>query len=589
MVASILEPENRPLRPNGDQSGTHSIQSAVAELGQAALLNHDVTSVFRSATDLLCEVLGVEYAKVLHQPEEGNPLVLMAGRGWDDHIKVGETIVPCDLNSQAGYTLLSDEPVFVEDLAAETRFAGPQLLCDHNVIAGMSVVIQGIDRPYGVLGVHTAAPRRFTFEEGDFLRSVANVLGSAIQNQRFVEQIERRVRYETALAECAQALLASRGDDRIDLALEALLTATEATYVFLERNVVDPELGFCSQAIAEVEQPGTPGYDLDNEYWELVPWERMPVSRRNLEKGKPFVVVPEELEGPEYELYAADPFPVKAELDIPIFVDGEWAGLIGFADRTAGRHWSDTDLSLLTTAARMIGAFWERDVARERLEQMNRAKDEFLASVSHELRTPLTSVMGYAQLLRDHAEKLTTGEQREATEAVLRQAADLTSLVSDLLVAAKADMGQLSVSRVPVTLRAQAAQVLEEFDVPQLPKIRVSGHAQPAIGDPARVRQILRNLLTNARRYGGHDIRIKISGGNSTALVRVTDDGPGIPPEEREEIFERHHRSQAAPGLTAALGLGLSISRELARLMGGDLIYRRQRERSVFELSLPTS
>ena len=97
---------------------------------------------------------------------------------------------------------------------------------------------------------------------GDFLRSIANILGSAVENRRAVEQAEQSARYETALGECAQTLLASSGENWLQHALEALLVATEATYVFLERNVIDPELGFCSQVVAEAEGPGTADFEL---------------------------------------------------------------------------------------------------------------------------------------------------------------------------------------------------------------------------------------------------------------------------------------------------------------------------------------
>ena len=320
-------------------------------------------------------------------------------------MQLGETTIPCDLNSQAGYTLLSDEPVVVEDLESETRFVGPDLLLDHAVVSGMSVVIQGRDRPYGLLGVHSTRRCQFTVDDGDFLRAVANILDSAVENERAVRRFKQSARYETALAECAQALLASSGEERLQHALESLFVATEATYVFVERNVVDPELGFCSQFVAEAEDPNAASYEMEKEFWDLVPWANMPMTRESLENGRPMSIIPELLEGPDYGEYAKDPFPVASELEVPIFADGEWVGLIGFSDQEVVRDWSDSDVALLSAAASMIGAFWEREAARDRLEQLNRAKDEFLASVSHELRTPLTAVVGFAEILQESVDR----------------------------------------------------------------------------------------------------------------------------------------------------------------------------------------
>jgi len=183
----------------------------------------------------------------VHQPTSDEPLVLVAGSGWDDHIQVGERTVPGDRNSNAGYPILSNEPVVAEDLDHEARFIAPPLLLDHGLVAGMSVEIKGRRKPYGVLSVFGRHRRPFSVDDGDFLRSVANIIASAVDHRQAVETIEQSARYEAALAECAQALLASAGEDRIQRALQALFVATEATYVFLERNVVDAELGFCSQ------------------------------------------------------------------------------------------------------------------------------------------------------------------------------------------------------------------------------------------------------------------------------------------------------------------------------------------------------
>jgi signal transduction histidine kinase len=366
-----------------------------------------------------------------------------------------------------------------------------------------------------------------------------------------------------------------------------LFVATEATYVFLERNVIDPELGLCSQTVAEAEGPGAVDSELENDYWDLVPWENMPTSRHVLEDGRPNVIIPDELEGPEYDQYAADPFPVKSELDLPIFVDGEWGGLIGFADKAVVRQWSETDVSLLTTTAKMFGAFWEREADHERLKQLNRAKDAFLASVSHELRTPLTAVVGFSEILQDSADTMSEVERAELLELLVAQGTDLTNIISDLLVAAKADIGALDVTSVPVNLRAQTAQVLESFERHQVAHIELAGPSARAVGDPDRVRQVIRNLVSNALRYGGDAIRVEVLSGGTNAKVLVCDTGIAIPEQDRERIFEPYQRAHNAPGLAGSIGLGLAISRQLAQLMGGDLTYRHQNGESIFEFALP--
>ena len=154
------------------------------------------------------------------------------------------------------------------------------------------------------------------------------------------------------------------------------------------------------------------------------------------------------------------------------------------------------------------------------------------------------------------------------------EAFDVANIVEDLLVAARADIGTLHISRVPVDLRAQASQVLETWEQSLVSRIRLGGGGARAIGDPARVRQILRNLITNALRYGGEDIKVELTTIGPTTYIGVSDNGPGIPPEDQSKIFEAYQRAHTDPGQPGSVGLGLAVSRNLARLMDGDLTYR---------------
>jgi signal transduction histidine kinase len=230
----------------------------------------------------------------------------------------------------------------------------------------------------------------------------------------------------------------------------------------------------------------------------------------------------------------------------------------------------------------------EQVTAEQRLVDLLASKDELIASVSHELRTPLTAVVGYAQMLNDEVSGLSAVERKEMIESIASQGADLTNIIEDLLVEARADIGTLTVARVPVDLRAQAAQVLETLQSDTNGRcIELIGLPVQAVADPARVRQILRNLVTNAFRYGGDHIQITVADGGSTVRILVSDNGLGVPPEEQNRIFEPYHRAHTREGLTASVGLGLTVSRKLARLMDGDLTYRYQVGESIFQLDLP--
>ncbi len=165
-------------------------QAVVAELGLLALTADDLDTLMDQAVNLVAQTLEVEYCKVLELLPDGRALLLRAGVGWKEGL-VGQRTVGAGVDSQAGYTLLSREPVIVEDLRTETRFNGPSLLHDHGVVSGMSVIIQGQPRPFGVLGAHTARRRTFTEDDTNFLQAVANVLAAAIGRKHTEDELRR--------------------------------------------------------------------------------------------------------------------------------------------------------------------------------------------------------------------------------------------------------------------------------------------------------------------------------------------------------------------------------------------------------------
>jgi PAS domain S-box-containing protein len=154
--------------------------AAVAELGQRALATRDLHILLEHAVALVARTLGVDYCSVLQVQPNGSDLLCIAGLGWPDGV-IGRAIVPGGLRSQAGYTLASGTSVVMEDLHSETRFAGHQLLREHGVVSGASVIIAGSAQPFGVLSVHTRTARQFLIEDVHFLEASANVLTSAIE------------------------------------------------------------------------------------------------------------------------------------------------------------------------------------------------------------------------------------------------------------------------------------------------------------------------------------------------------------------------------------------------------------------------
>jgi PAS domain S-box-containing protein len=162
--------------------------NAVAELSQRALEGRDLASLLKDAVSLVPRTLGVEFCKVLELLPQGDSFLLRAGAGWKEG-HVGQATLPTGKESHGGFTLLSSSPVIVEDFQTETRFRPASLFIEHRIRSGISVIIHGRGRPYGVLGAHTAGRRKFTTDDVHFLQSVANVLAAAIERRGLEEEL----------------------------------------------------------------------------------------------------------------------------------------------------------------------------------------------------------------------------------------------------------------------------------------------------------------------------------------------------------------------------------------------------------------
>jgi signal transduction histidine kinase/ActR/RegA family two-component response regulator/HAMP domain-containing protein len=165
-------------------------QTVVSALGQFALVSKDFQAVLNQAVVMVSQTLEVEYCSVLELQPDKKVLLLQAGIGWRDGM-VGALTVPAEPTNQAGYTLGMGEPVVVEKLSEENRFAGSQMLLSHGVVSGITVAISGQGQAYGVLGAHTTNQRKFTEDEVHFLLAVATVLAMAAARNRAEADIQK--------------------------------------------------------------------------------------------------------------------------------------------------------------------------------------------------------------------------------------------------------------------------------------------------------------------------------------------------------------------------------------------------------------
>lgn len=234
----------------------------------------------------------------------------------------------------------------------------------------------------------------------------------------------------------------------------------------------------------------------------------------------------------------------------------------------------------------LTAVFRVRDRGRQLFEQrkINEAQTEFIGSVSHELRTPLTSVVAYSHELRDRFEDFSQAEIGEMVRALVQESDEVAAIVDDLLVAARMETDHLVIRPEQLDIREEIGQALDTISDVENVVVDADGSL---LADRGRLRQILRNLVSNARRYGGE--RIVISGGihGNEMLIVVADSGPPVPIELHGQIFEPFTSIGPADGAPTSVGLGLTVSRNLAELMGGSLWYSHEDGWSRLNLSLP--
>ena len=179
-------------------------QAAVVDLGQRALAGAELPDLMDVAVNVLTRTLDVEFARVLQLAPDGRRFAVRAGVGWEEP-PGGHAVVDLRLHSQASYTLVSDMPVIVEDFGEEQRFAGSHPPVSGVVTSGMSVIIRGELRPWGVLCTHTARRRRFSGDDVHFLQAVANVLAEAILGKEVQQALRRAGDRERELREELEA------------------------------------------------------------------------------------------------------------------------------------------------------------------------------------------------------------------------------------------------------------------------------------------------------------------------------------------------------------------------------------------------
>ena len=279
-----------------------------------------------------------------------------------------------------------------------------------------------------------------------------------------------------------------------------------------------------------------------------------------------------------------EPLGITSMLDAPIWLRGKVVGVTCLEHVGAPRHWTSEEESFARSISDFVALATEaqeREHAQRAAEDASQAKSAFLANMSHEIRTPMNAILGFSQLMqRDQA---LTPEQRKHLDSISRSGEHLLSLINDILEMSKIEAGKITLNPSTVDLHALLDDIEMMFRIRtdekglQLEVNRIGKLPRYAVLDEGKLRQILINLLSNAVKFtkdGGVMVRVRIAEEEALPLrliVEVEDSGKGIAEDEIDMVFEYFEQTSSGRRTEGGTGLGMAISREFARMMGGDI------------------
>ncbi len=422
-----------------------------------------------------------------------------------------------------------------------------------------------------------AGRKQWSTEDVSLLNTIANMIAAwwareetVVRLHELIGQRDHSLELQTALIDASRTLLEQTEDNPVTGVLEIIRTAVGADIAYLADFYDDELVGPAVRRTSEVTSSG-----ISTVPAEPVSWSARPYAFEALAAGRPYVFDNvRDLPDRERRYYSSNNDSTNAEIAFPVLAENRILAIVGVGSFEP-RSWTPSEIRTIGTVARMLAAQAQRAKDQEALEGLVIAKDRFIASVSHELRTPMAVVMGLSSELATRRSDFTEAEVTEFIDLIARQSMDVSHIIEDLLVSTRVQEVGITVIPEPMRLDDQVREVLA--DLPQEYTFKISTiELEPALvlADPRRVRQVVRNLITNSHRHGGDEVKVTVRNTTDTAELIVADNGPGLSAEQKEHLFEAYSAFSSNPGRPPTIGLGLNVSFQLARLMNGSITYQ---------------
>ncbi len=535
--------------------------SFLREIAQLASSTRDWDEMLRIVIDRTTDAMRAEVSSLYLLERRDGVLRLAATNGLDRRwigkatLRIGEGIT--------GWVANARVPLAVRDVRNEPRFKWVRAVDQERFTSMLSVPLVIRDEVIGVMNVQTVELREFERGEIDFLQTIANQVAGIIEKSRLQRDAERKLREVSALFEVSNVLTSTLElDEVLSLVVDRLVRVYPGSSggILLRHETGEAVLRASSGAL---------------------PRSALAAARVALAETRPVV----EADGLALPLIAGDRLVGAVALHVP--------GQTEFAETEVAFVGALANQAALAIDKASLYAL-ERKTS-ERLRELDRARSDFVAVVTHDLRTPLSVIRGYLDLFAEQtgkSGKSNNGHRLQLTEASA-QVERLDQLVDRILASVKDDRPVIVVRRTRFDLRAGLVGVVRELG-PMARKHTLTGPRAGAPlwarGDKRRTAEVVGGLVHNATKYAaaGTRISVAVTKERDRALVRVADEGPGVPPEDRNRIFEPFVRLDSDE--MSGAGIGLFSSRRVVEAQGGSIWFEdhpKGKRGSVFAFSVP--
>jgi len=526
--------------------------SFLHEITQLAASTRDWDEMLRIVIDRTTDAMGTNVASLYLMERREGLLRLVATNGLNRRmigratLRLGEGIT--------GWVANARVPLAARDVRRDPRFKWIPGVDEERFTSMLSVPLVLRDELVGVMNVQTVEERDFSRDEIQYLQTIADQVAGIIDKARLQREAERKLREVSALFEVSNVLTSTLDLDEV---LQLVVDRLVRVYPGASGAVLLRDEGGGASVRARSGELAKPA---------------LQAAQRAVAETRPIVAF-DHLALP---LLAGDRLLGAVALQVPDykeFLDEEVAFVGALANQAA----------LAIDKASLYAL--ERQTA-ESLRELERARSEFVAVVTHDLRTPLSIIRGHLEQLAER-----DGAKRTATEAVA-QVERLDGLVDRILESVRDDRPELSLRRTRFDLRAAVSAALREV----APLARRHRLRAPRAGAPLWVRadrrktaEVLGGLVHNATKYAppATTIAVTLARGDGVASVRVADQGPGVPREDRERIFHPFVRGGGSAGGVPGSGIGLYACRRIVEAQGGRLWYEDAPPGAAFVFTLP--